>query len=541
MTHRYFPNAFRRFLAGSALSTLLLSTLGLAGQARAQDVTIFQQTLAAAASADPGVGAFYRANGYRPIWTGPSEIERTRRAALFDALERAPLHGLPTAGYDVDGLKSRMAAAGTMAEVAAVEAELSRLLVDFAADLQTGALEPGKVVSDIKREVPRRDPAEYLTQFSQMTPSGFFDALPPQTPEYRALMRQKLRFERDLAQGGWGARVNASKLEPGQSGEAVVALRDRLVRMGYLNRSLSRSYDSAIEKAVQAFQDDHGLTADGVAGAGTIKELNVSMADRLRSIVVAMERERWTNMPRGDRHVLVNLTDYTAKVIDGGKLTFESITVIGANKGDRRSPEFSDEMEHMVVNPSWYVPRSIITKEYLPALQRNPNAVRHLEITDSRGRKVNRGAVNFAAYSARSFPFSMRQPPSSRNALGLVKFMFPNPHNIYLHDTPQKALFKREVRTFSHGCIRLGQPFDMAYTLLALQSDDPEGEFKSILNTGRETKVVFDRKIPVHIIYRTAFADERGEIEYRRDMYGRDARIWDALAARGVALPDLQG
>ena len=536
MTQARFPLVFRRLMAGGAFAVFALTA-----PVSAQQVTIFQQTLASAASSNPSVGAFYRANGFQPIWTGSSETERARRAALFEALDEAPLHGLPTARYDVAGLKARMSAARTMADVAAVEAELSRVLVDFAADMETGALVPSRVDSEIKREVPKREPAEYLTQFIQMTPQGFFDALPPQTPEYRALMKQKLLFERALAQGGWGATVNSGKLEPGQSGENVVALRDRLVRMGYLDRSLSRSYDATMEKAVQKFQSAHGLTADGVAGASTIQEINVSMEQRLRSVLVAMERERWTNAPRGDRHILVNLTDYTAKVIDDGKVTFESVTVIGANKGDRRSPEFSDEMEHMVVNPSWYVPRSIITKEYLPALQRNPNAVRHLEITDSRGRRVNRGSVNFAAYSARSFPFSMRQPPSSRNALGLVKFMFPNKYNIYLHDTPQKALFKREVRTFSHGCIRLGQPFDMAYTLLALQSDDPEGEFKSILNTGRETKVVFDRKIPVHIIYRTAFADERGQIEFRRDMYGRDGRIWAALAAAGVALPELRG
>lgn len=535
MTYTSLPHRIRGLLAGGALVALALAT-----PVAAQQVTIFQQTLASAASDDPAVGAFYRANGYRPIWTGPGEADRARRAALFEALEQAPLHGLPMQQYDVSGLKSRMRAAHTMAEVAAVEAEMSQVLVDYAADLQTGTLVPSRVDSEIKREVPKRDRTMYLTQFAQMTPAGFFKSLPPQTAEYRALMRQKLIFERALENGGWGPTIQSTKLEPGQSGEAVVALRDRLVRMGYLERSLSRVFDAELEQAVQDFQDDHGLTVDGVAGPATIKEINVSMEARLRSIIVAMERERWTNMPRGKRHVLVNLPEYTAKVIDDGKLTFETVTVIGADKGDRRSPEFSDEMEHMVVNPSWYVPRSIITKEYLPQLQRNPNAVSHLEITDRRGRVVNRGAADFTQYSARSFPFSMRQPPSKRNALGLVKFMFPNQYNIYLHDTPQKALFKREVRAFSHGCIRLGQPFDMAYTLLGAQSDDPKGEFDRILNSGRETKVVLDQKVPVHIIYRTAFADERGQIEYRRDMYGRDARIWDALAAAGVALPAQQ-
>ncbi|MGR3804769.1 L,D-transpeptidase family protein [Marinibacterium profundimaris] len=525
-----------RFLSACRTLGAVAALAICAGSVSAQQITAFQQVLAAASAEESAVGTFYRTNGYQPIWTGPSEEARERRAALFDALDQAALHGLPVSRYDVPGLRARMASARTMADVARVEAELSETLVEFAANLQFGALTPGRVVPDIRREVPYTDRTLYLSQFAQMTPAAFFRALPPQTSEYRALMKQKLIFEQQMLEGGWGATVNASVLEPGDSGNGVVALRDRLVRMGYLDRSLSRDYDQKMRSAVERFQADHGLTVDGVAGADTMKEINVSMEARLKSVLVAMERERWTNMDRGDRHIWVNLTDFSAKVIDDGKVTFETRSVIGADRGDRRSPEFSDEMEHMVINPSWYVPRSIVTKEYLPKLKRNPNAVSHIEITDSRGRRVNRNAVNFAAYSARSFPFSMRQPPSRRNALGLVKFMFPNKYNIYLHDTPQKALFDREVRAFSHGCIRLAQPFEFAYTLLARQSDDPKATFHSILDTGRETKVELDQKVPVHIVYRTALADDRGQIEYRRDIYGRDAAIWEALAARGVVL-----
>ena len=172
-----------------------------------------------------------------------------------------------------------------------------------------------------------------------------------------------------------------------------------------------------------------------------------------------MERERWMNRPRGARHVWVNLADFHAIIMDDDVPTFVTRSVIGARSSDRQSPEFSDVMEFMVINPSWYVPRSIVTKEYLPMLQRNPNAVSHIEITDSRGRRINRGAVDFSQFDRRTFPFSMRQPPSRGNALGLVKFMFPNRYNIYLHDTPQKSLFSRQTRTFSHGCIRLNDPF----------------------------------------------------------------------------------
>lgn len=348
-------------------------------------------------------------------------------------------------------------------------------------------------------------------------------------------------LERLVVDGGWGPKVRASSLELGDQGNDVVALRNRLIAMGYMPRNVKSSYDADMVKAVQHFQARHGLEQDGVAGAGTLAEINVDPQTRLRAVLVALERERWLNRDRGERHILVNLADFHARIVDDGHETFRTRSVIGKNVSDRRSPEFSDVMEHMVINPSWFVPRSIATKEYLPQLQENPNAVQHLVITDVNGRRVDRGAVDFTRYSTRSFPFDMRQPPGRSNALGLVKFMFPNKHNIYLHDTPQKHLFAREVRAYSHGCIRLADPFDFAYALLAAQEDDPEAYFQRILKTGSETKVELDQPVPVHLIYRTAQTDERGSIEYRRDVYGRDAKIWEALREAGVTLPDVQG
>ncbi len=354
-------------------------------------------------------------------------------------------------------------------------------------------------------------------------------------------MKAKFAMEKQLGKGGWGAQVPAKKLEPGQSGAAVVALRNRLIAMGYMRRNAGQVYDGKMQSAVQQFQLAHGLNPDGVAGPGTLAEINVQAEDRLAAIVVAMERERWINRPLGKRHVWVNLTDFTARIVDNGKVTFETRSVVGATQSDRRSPEFSDVMEFMVVNPTWNVPRSITVKEYLPMLQKNPNAAGHLRIIDSRGRTVNRGAVDFTQFTARTFPFDMKQPPSDGNALGLVKFMFPNQYNIYLHDTPSKNLFGREVRAFSHGCIRLADPFDFAYALLAKQTNDPQGLFKSKLNTGIETVVPLEQPVPVHLVYRTAFTSPKGNMNYRRDVYGRDARIFSALQKAGVVLRAVQG
>jgi murein L,D-transpeptidase YcbB/YkuD len=311
--------------------------------------------------------------------------------------------------------------------------------------------------------------------------------------------------------------------------------------MGYLDRTVTARYDTSITDAVRAFQENHGLTVDGVAGGATIDEINTGPQDRLKSVIVAMERERWINQPGGlgERHILVNLTDFNARIFDHGKLTFETRSVVGHQDRDRQTPEFSDEMDHMVINPSWYVPRSIIVGEYLPKLRNNSGAVSHLDIIDSRGRVVSRGQ-SFARYTERSFPFSMRQRPGPKNALGTVKFMFPNKYNIYLHDTNAKSLFSREVRTYSHGCVRLNDPHDFAYALLAPQTDDPVGFFQSRLRSGAETRVNLDQPVPVHLIYRTAFTTAKGHTQYRRDVYGRDADVWSALRAAGVEIAGIR-
>ena len=206
-----------------------------------------------------------------------------------------------------------------------------------------------------------------------------------------------------------------------------------------------------------------GIKVDGEAGFTTLRQINITMEQRLASVLVAMERERWNNRPLGERHILVNLTDFTAKIMDHGIPTFVSKSVVGANDSIRRSPEFSDMMRFMIINPSWYVPKSIVIKEYLPLLKDDPESVSHLELRDDFGNVVSRVDIDFQSYTSKDFPFGMREPPSQNNALGLVKFMFPNIHNIYLHDTPAKNLFGKEVRAFSHGCIRLGSPFEFAY------------------------------------------------------------------------------
>ncbi|WP_425090237.1 L,D-transpeptidase family protein [Tropicimonas sp. S265A] len=526
-----FSIAHRSRLVG--LLVLAMSVcLGAVVQA---DSFAYRQAVAEAAVGDETVLAFYAERDFAPVWTAPDATDH--RKALLRALQSAPVHGLPADRYDAEALHAAFAAADNPRARGFAEILAARMYLAYAQDVHSGALDASRIDAGIVREQPRRDRADLLHASLTADPHAMMSALPPQSAGYTRLLKAKLDLERAIAAGGWGPKVQGGKLELGDTGAQVVALRNRMIRMGYLRPTAQASYTNDLKAAVLQFQADHGLAEDGVAAKVTLGEVNISATERLKSVLVALERERWMNRDLGDRRIMVNIVDFHARVIEDNAEVFRTRVVVGKNTSDRRTPEFSDEMDHMVINPTWNVPRSIATKEYLPKFQNDPNAHSYLRLVDASGRTVSRDSVDFTQMTARNFPFDIKQPPSRSNALGLVKFMFPNEHNIYLHDTPAKSLFGRESRAYSHGCVRVADPFDFAYELLSKQEADPEGAFKSTLATGKETWVYLDEPLPVHLYYQTAFAPADGHVQYRRDVYGRDARIWKALADAGVALP----
>ncbi len=529
---------FRRICAQFAV--VLVFSVG-ATAAAAQSVS-FKVAVAEAASGHEDIAEFYRARDYAGIWVGSDTDAIARRNALFAAFDAAEKHGLPASRFDANALEELILSGRSNHQLGLVDVRLTRAFLDYGHAVQSGLVEPAAVDDNIKRRVNRDHDRVLLSGLLGPDPFSFIRELAPSTPEYARLLREKSRLEQVLADGGWGPTIQGSDtLRPGDTGPRVIALRDRLIAMGYMPNSVGRSYDAALQSAVVAFQESHGLLADGIAGSSTVSEVNVDVEQRLKSIVVALERERWMNRDRGERHIWVNLADFSATIVDHGEVTFRTRSVIGANTSDRQSPEFSDRMDYMVINPSWYVPRSIIVGEYLPQLQADPTSASYINLIDESGNVIDRAGVDFTQFTASTFPFGMKQPPSNSNALGLVKFMFPNRYNIYLHDTPAKSLFGREVRAFSHGCIRLNDPFDFAYALLAKQTADPVDYFHSILETGQETQVNLETPLPVHLAYRTAFTHTDGELQFRRDVYGRDAKIWAALAALGVEIGAVNG
>ncbi|MEO1562829.1 MAG: L,D-transpeptidase family protein [Pseudomonadota bacterium] len=490
--------------------------------------------LSALTRSDPQIVEFYQANGLQPLWVGSKN--RTRRAGLIRALKASGAHGVPNGTYGIADLENALKASDA-ARMAKAEILASQIFVKFGRDLNSGVVKPSSVDREIAIAPAVLSASALLDYAESSNPKRYIDGLAPQTANYEALLKERDRLLRVIARGGYGLQVPGSKIEKGESGSHVQILRARLTAMEY-RAGNSPNFDDALEKVVKQFQADHGMNADGVVGKGTLAVLNLSAEDRLARVVANLERERWFTRNRGKRHIWVNIADARVTVYDNGRATFTSRTVVGKAVRDQRTPEFADEMTYMVINPTWHVPRSIAGKEYLPILQSDPGflARRNMRLLTQSGETVSASGVNFSQYSESNFPYLIKQRPDPGNALGRVKFMFPNRYNIYLHDTPAKSLFNRDYRAHSHGCIRVQEPFEFAYHLLAKQTGNAKGFFHTILDRGAEQYVNLKEPVPVYISYNTAFLGKTGDITYRHDVYGRDAKVYNALLKAGVRL-----
>ncbi|MEO1687074.1 MAG: L,D-transpeptidase family protein [Pseudomonadota bacterium] len=491
-----------------------------------------------AASADPSLGAFYGARDWRPMWTVAGGV--LSPTALLDALEQAGSHALPAAAYGGAALRARVRAAEAAgAPDADLEIALSRTLARYAADLSAGALKPNAVDRNIHRFPVRPEAAALLAQAAAAPDlNAWLDARAPQDPGYARLRALYADLAAQAKAGGWRASLaEGGTLRPGDRGPRVAQLRARLAELGDAPAPAEEAelFDPALEVAVKEFQRRHGLNADGLAGRRTFAALGADAGERFRQAAVNLERMRWMREPRGARHIYVNIADYRMQLVEHGKTLFDTRVVVGKRR--HQTVEFSDEMEYMVVNPTWHVPRSIANQEILPKLQENPNYLveRNMRLVSDGGVPADTTVHDWSQYAVGSFPYRVKQRPGLGNALGRVKFMFPNRFSIYLHDTPSKSLFKRDARSFSHGCVRVENPFEFAHALLAPQLDDPEGAFQAWLDKRTERYVHLNVHVPVHLDYRTVWVDEAGTAQFRADVYGRDARVWTALESAGLS------
>jgi murein L,D-transpeptidase YcbB/YkuD len=511
------------------------------------------------------LNAFYAARAYEPFWLGVAGERPT--TALLNALEAAGTHALPAAVYGADTLRSLLASLRVMEGEARLAAEaelefaLSRAMALYGGDLASGYLEPRKVDSELNVFPVRPSAEAILTGAASAADfSAYLAGLAPREPGYEALRARFAAFQTLVIGGDWSGRVpEGASIKPGARGPRVAALRDRLTAIGDIGAdgaprtnllaaaaaettpaAGAAVYDDNLVEAVKAFQRRHGLNDDGVVGRRTVEALNATASQRLRQIAVNLERMRWLNRDLGTRRIVVNQADFRMQLIDNGEVLHSSRVVVGKSR-KFRTPEFSDEMTHVVVNPVWNVPNSIATKEILPLLKEDPSYLleNNMMLVPRGGEPVpeNPELHDWSSYSQYDFPFLVKQRPGGDNALGRVKFIFPNQFSIYLHDTPSKSLFRKDARAFSHGCVRVENPFDLAYALLAPDYADPVGRFSAWLDARSERWVGLREPVPVHLTYRTAWVDDLGVDQFREDIYGRDAKVFAAMVSKGLSTP----
>jgi len=472
-----------------------------------------------------GVEQFYKARDYKPLWLADGKAgARAKAAAAY--LGQVETVGLDAQDYPVPDF----AAATTPEDLAAAELKFTNSVLTYARNAQIGRIHFSRVASDIAFSLEAPNPADVLAKLAEASdvaaqldsynpPQQGFKALKKALAELRANGGQLAKPEKKDADVNPGANVRVPEggiLRPGMKDKRVIALRQRLNIAGDKNNPL---YDEAVVEAVKTFQTEQDLDVDGNAGPNTVRALNGVKTERrvaanpVDTVIVNMERWRWLPRTLGNAsntYVVVNVPDYTLTLYHHGEQYWKTKIVVG--QPSKMTPMTSAEMKFITVNPTWNVPPSIIENEYLPALQQDPNAL------DRIGLKI---------YQDPDGTVHVYQPPGAANALGRIRFNFPNKFLVYQHDTPDKYLFKRDKRAFSHGCMRVENPLEYGTKLMSIE--DPEAhytpaKFESMFG-GNEININFAKPIPVHLTYQTAFVDDEGKLQLRDDVYGRDAKM----------------
>ncbi|MBI4848732.1 MAG: L,D-transpeptidase family protein [Nitrospirae bacterium] len=342
--------------------------------------------------------------------------------------------------------------------------------------------------------------------------------------EYIKLQKALIQYREIAAHGGWPSVPMGTSLKKGDRSERVVELRKRLAVTGdFVSPETKEEYlfDEGLYYAVVRFQKRHGLKTDGVVGPDTVKHLNVPAGERISQIEINMKRLMSMSKDMGQRYIAVNIAAFELEAVENSD-TLMSMKVI-AGKPYWHTPVFSEQMTHIVFNPSWYVPRSIAVREILPKIKKDPDYLNKEGIKVSRDNKeMDIPTINWTGITAENFQYQFVQVPGEKNPLGKIKFVFPNRFNVYLHDTPAKVLFEKSSRAFSHGCIRIEKPFELAEYLLR---DDPLWTRERILATidrGKEVKVKIPEPININILYLTAWVNEDNVLQFRDDVYQRD-------------------
>lgn len=518
------------------------------------------------------VGRMYESNGYKPVWVVDGR-PRPEIAALRDAVRRASEDGLDPADYDLRPADTLLAArkdafdrGAGLAPVLDADVRLSYTLLKFAGQLEQGRVLPAKV-DEHWVGVERQDDLAKMLQASldAGTVGPSLERLKPQHPQYAALKKLLAQYRDVAARGGWAPLPAGVTLRPGRPGPEVAVLRTHLIATGDLaspavaaatppaalavpvaaNASAPRAapaapapiFDTETQEALKRFERRHGLVADGRLGKDVLAALNVPVEERIRQIELNLERWRWLPETLGDRYVLVNIPTFQLTAVDHGQVGLLMRVVTG--KQDSPTPIFSDEMTTVVFSPYWNIPPDIAHKETIPSVLRDPGYLDRNDLEVVRGAQVLDPSTIDWSNPAPHIQF--RQRPGAKNALGLVKFLFPNQFDVYLHDTPAESLFARVERDYSHGCVRVEKPYELAQWVLQDRPEWTPARIKTAMDAGKEQQVALKHHIPVYIVYETIWVEDDGSVAFRDDIYGHDARQEQMIPATppgGVQLAD---
>jgi L,D-transpeptidase YcbB len=485
---------------------------------------------------------FYAARDYAPAWILDAKPQ-PQIDQLIAALAAAADEGLDPELYNAAliGKRRQEAAKGLFtakgfnpSEAGVFDVWFTYLYLRYASDLADGLSDLARADRTWRIKPEKFDPRGRLEgALADNRVAESLLELTPNTPHYRAL-RQALADHRAMAQrGGWPKLPTGVRLKPGQRSAHVPAIARRLTASGDYTGQVpaeghAAEYAPALVEAVQRFQRRHGLADDGIVGPGAIAEMNVSLDTRIRQIELNLERWRWLPRELGDRYILVNIPEYHLEVWEAEHVALAMRVVVG--KEDTPTPIFNDEMTYLVFSPYWNVPQGIAEGETLPSLLADPGFLErtNMEVLDEEGNVVDPAMMDLTDPAQYRF----RQRPGTDNSLGLVKFMFPNQYDVYLHDTPADSLFARASRSFSHGCVRVEDPVALATYVLGDQPEWDRERIEKAMHAYEERTVKLRARIPVYLGYWTARVAGDGIVQFRTDVYGIDKRLSRLLADR---------
>lgn len=489
------------------------------------------------------LGRFYDQRKFAPAWVVDGK-PTAQAGLLLASLQRAGEEGLNPSDYGVARIFTLMERGDSPDALAELEVLLSHGALDYGRDLAVGRLEPVAIDSELYVEKREIDVQALLNRLAGVPdPSVELAALPPRRPEYQRLKPALHHYKALAAIGGWQPIPLAeASLKPGSNDDRLPALRGRLRVTGELAPDIAEPedptlFDEATVAALKLFQQHHGLEPDGVLGKQTVLSLNIPAEQRVAQIALNMERWRWMPVDMGRTYILVNLAAFHLSIFEQDVVVHEARVVVGT--ASTRTPVFSRKMSYLEVNPYWHVPAKIVRDEIFPKAKRDPSylAKQGYELLSDwteTAVPVNPATLDWA--NMRSLRYRVRQIPGDKNSLGRIKMMFPNQFDVYLHDTPSKNLFNRAKRSFSHGCIRVEHPFDVAAIILRLTGTDnwDRAKLDEALASNQRTVVRLKQSIPIHITYVTSFVADDGSVNFRSDIYGRDRKLSNAMRASAV-------